>query len=78
VNTITGPVFKPGDDGYDDERAGLNTALDHRPAYVVGATGPADVVAAVSRASAEGRPVAVLATGCGPRTTRTTSTGSPR
>ncbi len=59
-------IFRPGESGYDAERTGLNTALDHRPAYVVGATGPADVVAAVGHASAEGRPVAILATGHGP------------
>ncbi len=62
---ISGPVFRPGDDGYDDERLGYNLALDHRPALVVGAQRPADVVAAVRHAGAVGLGVAVQATGHG-------------
>ncbi|MFG2819390.1 FAD-binding oxidoreductase [Kitasatospora sp. NPDC048365] len=61
----TGPVFRPGDDGYDAERAGYNLALDHHPALVVGATGPADVQAAVRYAAEHGLGVAVQATGHG-------------
>ena len=66
MNTITAPVHRQGDDGYDAERRGLNRALDDRPERVVGATCAADVEAAVRYAAAEGRAVAVLATGHGP------------
>ncbi|GAA2809950.1 FAD-binding oxidoreductase [Kitasatospora paracochleata] len=62
---ISGPVFRPGDDGYDTERTGYNLALDHHPALVVGATGTADVQAAVRHAAAAGLGVAVQATGHG-------------
>jgi hypothetical protein len=48
----TAPVFRPGDRGYDAERAVFNLAVDHRPRLVVGARGPADVVAAVRLAGA--------------------------
>jgi FAD/FMN-containing dehydrogenase len=62
---LEGPVFLPGDAGYDAERAGYNLAVEHRPAVVVGATGPADVVAAVAFATRHGLPVGVLSTGHG-------------
>ncbi|MEV4615223.1 FAD-binding oxidoreductase [Kitasatospora sp. NPDC049258] len=62
---ISGPVFRPGDEGYDAERRGYNLALDHRPAVVVGATGAADVAAAVRYAAEAGLGVAVQATGHG-------------
>jgi FAD/FMN-containing dehydrogenase len=64
--TFSGPVLRPGDDGYDDERAGFNLTVDHRPELVVGATGPGDVVAAVGYATARKLAVAVLTTGHGP------------
>ena len=64
--TLSGPVFRPGDSGYDSERTGFNLAVDHRPQAVVGATGPDDVVAAVEYASAAGVGLAVQATGHGP------------
>jgi hypothetical protein len=66
VGGLSGPVFRPGDDGYDAERAGFNLAIDHRPELIVGATGPDDVVAAVNYASARDLAVAVLTTGHGP------------
>src|SRR4051794_33492210 len=62
---LTGPVFTPGDAGYDDETAGFQTGVRHRPAVVVGATSHADVVAAVKYAAAHGLAVAVQATGHG-------------
>ncbi len=62
---ISGPVFRPGDDGYHDERLGYNLALDHQPALVVGAQGAEDVVAAVRYAAQAGLGVAVQATGHG-------------
>jgi hypothetical protein len=63
---IRGPVLHPSQEGFDGETSGYNLLLRHQPALVVGATGPADVMAAV-RFSAERRmPVAVQATGHGP------------
>ncbi|WP_220729495.1 FAD-binding oxidoreductase [Streptomyces radicis] len=66
MNGFSGQLYRPGDGGYDAERAGHNLAVDHRPAYVVGATGAGDVATAVGRAVAEGLGVGVLATGHGP------------
>jgi FAD/FMN-containing dehydrogenase len=66
VAPFTGPVFRPGDEGYDEERAGFNLTVDHRPELVVGATGPDDVAAAVGYAAARGLAVGVLTTGHGP------------
>lgn len=60
-----GPVIRPGDDGYDDERAGYNLIVEHHPAVIVGATGLADVAAAVCYARDHGLAVAVQATGHG-------------
>jgi FAD/FMN-containing dehydrogenase len=62
---LRGFVFHPGDDGYDDERAGFQTAAGHRPAVIVGATGADDVRAAVAFAAARDLPVGVQATGHG-------------
>jgi FAD/FMN-containing dehydrogenase len=58
-------TLRPGDDDYDTERAGFQRAVEHRPALIVRATGPDDVRAAVELAGAQGRPVAVKATGHG-------------
>jgi FAD/FMN-containing dehydrogenase len=62
---VQGPLFLPGDAGYDDERTGYNLANDHRPAVVVCATGPADVMAAVAFADRHGLPVGIINTGHG-------------
>ncbi|MFE3058364.1 FAD-binding oxidoreductase [Nocardia sp. NPDC059239] len=61
----TGPVFQPGDSGYDAEIAGFQTAYTHRPAVVVGAAHAEDVRAAVEYAARHGLPVAVQNTGHG-------------
>jgi FAD/FMN-containing dehydrogenase len=66
MGSFSGPVFRLGDDGYDAERAGFNLTVDHHPELIVGATGPEDVAAAVSYASARGLAVGVLTTGHGP------------
>ncbi|SCK18840.1 FAD-binding oxidoreductase [Streptomyces sp. WMMB 322] len=67
MSIFTGPVFRAGDAGYDAERAGLNRAVEHRPACVVGAVCAEDAAAAVRAAtSAPGGAVGVLATGHGP------------
>jgi FAD binding domain/Berberine and berberine like len=62
---LDGPLLRPGDDGYDQERAGFQTALEHRPALIVGAAGAEDVRLAVELAAARDLPVAVQATGHG-------------
>ena len=62
---VTGPVFRPGDDGYDRELAGFQTAYTHRPDLVVGAVHAEDVRASVEYAARRRIPVAVQATGHG-------------
>jgi FAD/FMN-containing dehydrogenase len=62
---VQGPVLRPGDDGYDTERSGFQTAWSHRPDVIVGATRAEDVRAAVAYAASEGLPVSVQATGHG-------------
>lgn len=66
MNGLPGAVFRPGDEGYDEERRGFNLAVDHHPALVVGATRAEDVVAAVRYAAEAGLGVGVQATGHGP------------
>ncbi|RDI49692.1 FAD-binding oxidoreductase [Nocardia mexicana] len=63
--TFAGPVFRPGDTGYDTETTGFQTADTHRPALVVGAAHAEDVRAAVEYAARQGLPLAVQATGHG-------------
>ncbi|MEU2041793.1 FAD-binding oxidoreductase [Nocardia niwae] len=65
LEILTGPVFRPGDDGYDAEIAGFQTAYTHRPALVVGAVHTEDVRAAVEYAARHDLPIAVQATGHG-------------
>ncbi len=62
---VAGPVFRPGDPGYDDHRKPLNPTLDPHPALVVQAAGTADVQAVVLAASRHSRPFAVQSTGHG-------------
>jgi hypothetical protein len=66
LSSIRGPVLEPGRDGFDAELAGYNRLVAHRPGLVVGATGAADMIAAVRHAAAFSLPVAVQATGHGP------------
>ncbi len=63
--TVAGPVFRPGESGYDEEIAGFQTAYTHRPALVVGALHAEDVRSAVEYAARHGLPIAVQATGHG-------------
>jgi FAD/FMN-containing dehydrogenase len=63
---VAGVVLLPGDPDYAAEAAPFNLAVSHRPAVIVGATGPADVQAAVRFAGTHRLPVAVLSTGHGP------------
>ena len=63
---VTGPVLRPGDEGYPGEAEGFNLAFRHRPALIVGAANASDVQQAVRFAGDHGLPVAVVATGHGP------------
>ncbi|GGV32773.1 oxidoreductase [Streptomyces longisporoflavus] len=58
-------VYRPGDDGYEEEIAGFQTGFTQRPALVFAAGSADDVVAAVSYAAQAGLPVGVQATGHG-------------
>jgi hypothetical protein len=60
-----GTTYDGGSPAGIDEAAGFNTAVTHRPDVVVAATSAEDVAAAVRAAAAEGRRVAVQATGHG-------------
>src|SRR6185437_4552500 len=51
---LSGPLFLPGDDGYDDERFGWNLAIDQRPAAIVVPSGVSDVQQVVRAAAASG------------------------
>jgi FAD/FMN-containing dehydrogenase len=63
--TITGEVFVPGDDGYDNARRAFFLNLDQRPSLIVLAESSADVVRAVQFARAHGRRIAPQSTGHG-------------
>src|SRR5437868_10928843 len=69
TSELAGPiaetVLEPGEPGYDEEIAGFNAAVVHRPAVVVGARVTDEVVRAVRFARARGLPVAVHSTGHG-------------
>jgi FAD/FMN-containing dehydrogenase len=62
---VAGPVFRPGDEGYDNHRKPLSAALDPHPAVVVQAANTADVREAVLAARRYALPFAVQATGHG-------------
>nr|WP_296071165.1 FAD-binding oxidoreductase [uncultured Actinoplanes sp.] len=59
AGAVAGPVFRPGDPGYDAECYTFNPMAPLRPAVAVGATSPADVQAVVRFAKANGLAVAV-------------------
>lgn len=56
---VTGPVFAPGDPGYEDARKVYNFMIDRHPAAVVTCTSEDDVVEVVRHAADTGTPVAV-------------------
>ncbi|MBO3746816.1 FAD-binding oxidoreductase [Streptosporangiaceae bacterium NEAU-GS5] len=62
---LTGPVFRPEDDGFAAEASGFNPAAAHRPSLIVAASRASDVAAAVRHAAASGLGVGVMATGHG-------------
>src|SRR5262249_26642760 len=63
--SITGDVFVPGDDGYDEARRAWNLATDQRPAAVLFPESAADVAGAVQFARAQGMRIAPQGTGHG-------------
>jgi FAD/FMN-containing dehydrogenase len=62
---ISGDVFVPGDDGYDQARQAWNLAKDQRPAIAVFPESAADVARAVRFARSRGMRIAPQATGHG-------------
>lgn len=62
---LAGTVAAPGDAGYDDLRQAWNATARQRPALAIEPATPDDVAAAVRFAAAQGRRVAVQATGHG-------------
>jgi FAD/FMN-containing dehydrogenase len=62
---VAGPVFGPGDDGYEAEVASFNQIAAHRPPIVVGAACADDVAAAVRFALQHDLAVSVQSTGHG-------------
>ncbi|NIH83125.1 FAD-binding oxidoreductase [Amycolatopsis granulosa] len=58
-------MLKPGDNGFDAELAGFQTAYRHRPSVVFAARDAGDVRQAVEYAAVRDLPVAVQATGHG-------------
>src|SRR5262249_11250430 len=62
---VTGEVFVPGEDGYDQARQAWNLAVDERPAAVVVAESAADVLHAVRFARSHGMRIAPQGTGHG-------------
>jgi hypothetical protein len=62
---VTGAVFVPDDEGYDDARRAWNLAVDQRPAVVVFAESAVDVARAVRFARSHGMRVAPQGTGHG-------------
>ena len=64
-SAITGEVFVPGEDGYDEARRAWNLAADQRPSVVVVAASAADVALAVRFARAHGMRIAPQGTGHG-------------
>jgi FAD/FMN-containing dehydrogenase len=62
---LSGEVFVPGDEGYDEARRGWNLAVDQRPAAVVFPESAADVARAVQFARSQQMRIAPQATGHG-------------
>lgn len=60
-----GPVWLPGDPGFDEELAAAASPVEHRPRVILGARDADDVTAAVTFAAEHRLPVTVQATGYG-------------
>jgi FAD/FMN-containing dehydrogenase len=65
ADRVRGPVLLRGQDGYEAERSGFQTAFRHRPAVIVGAADAEDVRTAVRFAVEHNMAIAVQATGHG-------------
>ena len=63
ADTIRGPVFEPGDPGYEEARSVWNGMIDRHPALVARCTGAADVISAVNFARENTLPLSVKAGG---------------
>ena len=61
--TVRGPVLRPDDPGYDEERSIWNALIDRRPALIVQCSGAADVVDAVNFARDHGLDLSIKAGG---------------
>ena len=56
---MSGPVFGPNDEGYDEARKVWNADIDRRPAVIVRCTSTADVRAGIAFAQEAGREISV-------------------
>ncbi|MDT7570222.1 MAG: hypothetical protein QOE05_396 [Actinomycetota bacterium] len=63
IGGFAGPVWAPGDPGYDEARHVFNGMVDRRPALIARCTSADDVSAAVLHALATGLPVSVYGGG---------------
>jgi FAD/FMN-containing dehydrogenase len=59
ADRVSGPVFRPGDEGYEEARRVYNAMIDVRPAAVVRCASDDDVVAVVRAAAEQGMDLAV-------------------
>lgn len=56
---IRGPLFRPGDAGYDEARSVWNAMIDRRPALIARCLGVSDVIACVNAARDRGMPFSI-------------------
>ncbi len=56
---IRGPLFRPGDPGFDEARSVWNAMIDRRPAIIARALGVSDVIACVAVAREHGIPLSI-------------------
>jgi FAD/FMN-containing dehydrogenase len=62
---FSGPLLRPGDDGYDDARRLFNGMIDRRPALIARCTSAGDVALAVKKARSSGLALSVYGGGHG-------------
>jgi FAD/FMN-containing dehydrogenase len=60
-----GPLFRPGDEGYDEARRVFNGMIDRRPAIIARCTNADDVVAVVNLAREHNLPLSIYGGGHG-------------
>ncbi len=56
---LRGPLFRPGDAGYDEARSVWNAMIDRRPALIARCLGVSDVIACVNAARDRGMPFSI-------------------